>query len=171
MSRHITLQPHLTSAALEQRYRVAKEPNERTWWPILWLLSQGRSGREVATVTGYSPYWIGQIAKRSTTEGPAGMRNRRHTTSHRAPPALTLAQQEELRATLAAAVARGERWTGSDVATWISERLGRLVAYSLGYAYLIPHTSYLKRLKHSQQLPRPHHVQADPVAQQQFKKS
>jgi transposase len=164
MSRHITLQPHLTSAALEQRYRVGKEPNERTWWQILWLLSQGRSGREVATVTGYSPYWIGQIAKRYNTEGPAGMRNRRHTTSHRAPPALTLAQQEELRATLAAAVARGERWTGSDVATWISERLGRLVAYSLGYAYL-------KRLKHSQQLPRPHHVQADPVAQQQFKKS
>jgi transposase len=97
------------------------------------------------------------------SHGPAGMRNRRHTTSHRAPPALTLAHQEELRATLAAAVARGERWTGSDVATWISERLGRLVAYSLGYAYL-------KRLKHSQQLPRPHHVQADPVAQQRFKK-
>jgi transposase len=163
MSNHIRLQPHLTSDELEQRYRGAKEPNERTWWQILWLLSQDRTGREVATVTGYSPYWIGQIAKRYNREGPEGMRNRRHTTSHRAPPALNSAQQEELRATLAAAVACRERWTGSDVAAWISERIGRPVAYSLGYAYL-------QRLKHSQQLPRPQHVQADSAAQEAFKK-
>lgn len=64
MSRHIILQPHLSSDTLEQRYRGAKEPNERSWWQILWLLSQGRTGREVATVTGYSPYWMGQLAKR-----------------------------------------------------------------------------------------------------------
>jgi len=162
MPAHITLQSHLTSAELEQRYRAAKEPNERSWWQILWLLSQGRTGREVATVTGYSPYWIGQIAKRYNVEGPQGMHNRRHTTSHRAPPALTVAPQEELRQTLAAA-ARRERWTGYDVAAWISERIGRPVAYSLGYAYLV-------RLKHSQQLPRPQHVQADVAAQEQFKK-
>jgi transposase len=163
MGRHILLQPYLSSAELEQRYRAAKEPNERSWWQILWLLSQGRTGREIATVTGYSPYWIGQIAKRYNVEGADGMRNRRHTTSHRAPPALNAAQQEKLRQTLAAATARRERWTGSDVAAWISERIGRPVAYSLGYAYL-------QRLKHSQQLPRPQHVQADPAAQDAFKK-
>jgi transposase len=163
MSRHITLQPHLSSAELEARYRAAKEPNERTWWQILWLVSQGRTGREVAAVTGYSPYWIGQIAKRYNTEGPNGMHNRRHTTSHRAPPALNGAQQEELRVTLAEASAHRQRWTGADVAAWISARLGRPVAYSLGYAYL-------QRLKHSQQLPRPQHVQADPAAQDAFKK-
>jgi transposase len=164
MSNHIILQPHLTSAELEERYRAAKEPNERSWWQILWLLSQGRTGRDVATVTSYSPYWIGQIAKRYNAEGPGGMHNRRHTTSYRPPPALNRAQQEELRQLLAAAAARRERWTGYDVAAWISERIGRPVAYSLGYAYL-------QRLKHSQQLPRPQHVQADPVAQEQFKKS
>jgi Homeodomain-like domain-containing protein len=100
MSRHIILQPYLTSSELEQRYRAAKEPNERSWWQILWLLSQDHTGREVATVTGYSPYWIGQIAKRYNSAGPDGMRNRRHATSHRAPPALDTAQQEELRAIL-----------------------------------------------------------------------
>jgi transposase len=164
MSNQITLQAHLSPDELEQRYRAAKEPNERSWWQILWLLSQGRTGREVAAVTGYSPYWVGQIARRYNQQGPSGMHNRRHTTSYRPPPALTLAQQEELRQLLAAAAARRERWTGYEVATWISERIGRPVAYSLGYAYL-------QRLKHSQQLPRPQHVQADPVAQEQFKKS
>lgn len=95
MPNHITLQPHLSSAELEERYRAAKEPNERSWWQILWLVSQGCTGRDVATVTGYSPYWIGQIAKRYNIEGPDGMRNRRHTTSHRAPSALDTAQQYE----------------------------------------------------------------------------
>lgn len=49
------------------------------------------------------------------------------------------------------------------MAAWISERIGRPVAYALGY-------SYLQRLKHSQQLPRPQHVHADPAAQEPFKK-
>src|SRR5690349_9715907 len=115
MANQISVQAHLSSAELEQRYRAAKEPNERSWWQIVWLLSQGRAGREVATVTAYSPYWIGQIAKRYNIEGPDGMRNRRHTTSYRPPAALTTAQQEELRQILVAAAARGERWTGSDV--------------------------------------------------------
>jgi hypothetical protein len=61
-------------------------------------------------------------------------------------------------------VACRERWTGYDVAAWISQRIGRPVAVAVGYAYL-------QRLKHSQQLPRPQHVQADPVAQERFKKS
>lgn len=164
MPKHITLQPDLSSGELERRYRVATEPTERTWWQILWLLSQHRTAREVASVTGYSPYWIGQIAKRYNTAGPDGMCNRRHTTSYRPPPVLSAELQAALRATLAAAAARHERWTGHDVAAWISERVGRSVPYSLGYAYLV-------RLKHSQQLPRPRHVRADPAAQEQFKKS
>jgi hypothetical protein len=38
MPAHISLAPHLSSAELEQRYRAAKEPNERSWWQMLWLL-------------------------------------------------------------------------------------------------------------------------------------
>ena len=32
----------------------------------------------VAAMTGYSAYWIGQIARRYNTEGPDGVRDRRH---------------------------------------------------------------------------------------------
>jgi len=48
---------------------------------MLWLLSQGHTAVAVARVTGYSAYWIGQIAKRYSTQGPQGMQNRRHTSS------------------------------------------------------------------------------------------
>ena len=81
MARQIRLHPHLSVDDLERRYRAAKEPNARSWWQILWLLSQGHTAVQIAAVTGYSAYGIGQIAKRYNEQGPAGMQNRRHTTS------------------------------------------------------------------------------------------
>jgi hypothetical protein len=79
-------------------------------------------------VIGYRAYWIGQIAKRYNEHGPAGMQHRRHTTSYRPPPVLSPALQEELRGLLAAAAAKQEPWTGTDVAAWMMERLGRPVS-------------------------------------------
>ncbi len=164
MARHIHLQPHLSVAELERRYRTAKEPNERTWWQILWLLAQGRTATELSAVIGYRAYWIGQIAKRYNEQGPDGMQNRRHTTSYRPPPVLAPALQEELRGVLAEAAARDEHWTGQDVAAWMAKRLGRPVSYRLGWSYLV-------RLKQSLQVPRPHHALADPEQQETFKKN
>ena len=60
MARRIHLQPYLSIDELEHRYRTAKEPNERTWWQILWLLAQGRTATELSAVIGYRAYWIGQ---------------------------------------------------------------------------------------------------------------
>ena len=164
MTRRIHLQAHLSVEQLERRYRTAKEPNERTWWQILWLLAQGRTATELAKVTGYRAYWIGQIAKRYNEQGPAGMINRRHTTSYRPPPILSPELQEELRCVLAEAAARDEPWTGGDVAAWMAERLGRPVSYRLGWSYLV-------RLKHSPQVPRPRHALADAAQQESFKKT
>ena len=46
----------------------------------------------------------------------------------------------------------------------MSERLGRPVSYGLGWSYLV-------KLKHSPQLPRPQHGFADPEEQETFKKT
>jgi Winged helix-turn helix len=91
LPKHVTLLPHLSTDDLEHRYRGAPAPHERSWWQILWLLSRGQSARQVAQSTGYSPYWIGQLAKRYNTEGPAGMRNGARTESYRRPPLLDAA--------------------------------------------------------------------------------
>ena len=164
MARRIHLQPHLSVEELERRYRAAKEPNERTWWQILWLLAQGHTATELSAVIGYRAYWIGQIAKRYNEQGPAGMQNRRHTTSYRPPPVLAPTLQEELRGVLAEAAAKDERWTGHDVAAWMAQRLGRPISYRLGWSYLV-------RLKHSPQVPRPRHTLADAAQQETFKKT
>src|SRR5262249_14717494 len=77
------------------RYRAAKEPHERSWWQILWHLATGHTAADVAEHTGYSRYWIGQLVRRYNTGGPAGMSNRQHTTSRRAPPVLSAPPPEE----------------------------------------------------------------------------
>jgi hypothetical protein len=64
VSRRIHLVPHLEVDELERRYRAAKEPHERSWWQILWQLARGQTATQIAETTGYSPYWIGQIARR-----------------------------------------------------------------------------------------------------------
>src|SRR5260370_10660029 len=107
MARHLHLATHLSVDELEQRYRAAHEPHERTWWQILWLLARGQLAKDIAQSTGDTASWIGQIAKRYNAEGPAGMVNRQRTTSWRGPRLLPAPPQEERRAPVAGAAPRG----------------------------------------------------------------
>jgi predicted O-methyltransferase YrrM len=63
--RQVKVAPHLSVEELEHRYRRASEPHECSWWQILWLLARGQRARQVAESTGYSAYWIGQLAGRA----------------------------------------------------------------------------------------------------------
>lgn len=164
MTRRIRLEPHLAVDELERRYRAAKEPHERSWWQILWLLSKGQLAREIAASTGYSRYWIGQVAKRYNSEGPAGMVNRQYTHSRRAPLTLSPTLLGELAEAVRGPAPAGDHWIGRTVADWMSARLGRPVSVQLGWAYLV-------RLEGKRRTPRPRHVQADPAAQAAFKKN
>jgi transposase len=165
MGRPIYLATHLSVVDLEQRYRAAHEPHERSWWQILWLLARGQTATAIADTTGYNRAWIGQSAKRSNAQGPDGMVNRQHTTSWRAPRMLSAELQEDLRAALAGPSPEGaKRWRARDVADWMAAKLGRPVATQRGW-------DYLQRLKHSQQMPRPQHALADPEQPDACKKS
>ena len=158
------LEPHLAVEELARRYRAAKEPHERSWWQILWLLAQGETASQVAASTGYSRYWIGQLVRRYNREGPEGMRNRQYTHSHRARPLLSPDQLAELAAAVRGLAPQGDVWVGRTVAAWISQKVGRSVSVYLGWAYLV-------RLEGKRRKPRPRHVQADAAEQEAFKKS
>jgi transposase len=164
MAGRIHLRTDLSVDELERRYRAAKEPHERSWWQILWLLSRGRLAKDIAEGTGYSRYWIGQIAKRYNAEGADGMRNRQYTYSHRASPLLSAQQLAELAQAVRGPAPEGDEWLGRTVAAWMSQKLGRPVCVQLGWVYLV-------KLEGKRRTPRPRHVQADPVAQEQFKKT
>jgi transposase len=159
----IRLASHLTTEELEQRYRRASDPTERSRWQILWLLSRGQTGKAVAASTGYSAYWIGQLARRYNREGPDAMRDQRHTSRRLMPTLLSSAQVDELCEALTGPAPHGARWSGRVVAEWMSERLGRSVRYQRGW-------DYLQVVRARQRVPRPRHVAADPAEQEAFKK-
>ena len=92
------------------------------------------------------------------------MRNRQYTHSHRAQPLLNAEQLAELAQAVRGPAPEGDEWLGRTVAAWMSERLGRPVHVQLGWVYLV-------KLEGKRRKPRPRHVQADPVAQEQVKKT
>jgi transposase len=102
---------------------------------FLWLLAGGMTATAVAAVTGYSAYWIGQIAQRYNTDGPDGVRDRRHTECAGRPD-LIASQMAELRTAVASPHPAGDRWCGQTVATWLSKRLGRDVGRQQGWRSL-----------------------------------
>jgi transposase len=161
MARHIHLQPHLTIQQLEDSYRTARDPIERSHWQFLWLLSRGLTATAVAAVTGYSAYWIGQIARRFNEVGPEGVQDRRHR-FRTGNTLLSEARQQELREALLGPAPGGDHWCGRTVAAWIDEHVGRHVPRQVGWRWL-------RRLGAKWRKPRPRHIQADPAAQRGFK--
>jgi transposase len=154
MARRIKLTTKLRVDDLEQRYRRASEGMERSHWQIIWLLAQGHPAYEVAQMTGYSAYWIGQIARRYNEEGAEGLVNHRRI-SRPSPLALlsTPEQLAELRAALAGPAPQHDVWNSRTVAAWLSARAGRRVS-----AHAALH--YLRLLDFTPQAPRPRHAKS-----------
>jgi transposase len=154
-----TLTAHLSTAELGQRYRAARHPLERSHLQIVWLLSQGRSEREVAAVTGYGQRWIAEIVRRYNAAGASGLGDQRAGNTG-ARPLLTAEDEAALRDALAEPPTDGGLWTGPKVAAWMARRLGRKVWPQRGW-------DYLKKLEHSLQVPRPKHAKAASAEEQE----
>ena len=166
MPKKIRLEEHLEPEELEHRYRKAKDPVERTHYQIVWLLSEGKTTREVMDATGYSRGWVQQVAKRYNARGARGLGDRRHQNPGGSGRALlTEEHQRELSQALKEPPPDGGMWNSGKVAKWIEERTGRSgVRAQRGW-------EYLRKLGNSPQVPRPAHAQADPEKQEAFKKA
>ena len=79
---------------------------------------------------------------------------------------LTAEQQEELAQALMKPPPDGGMWNSRKVGEWIERRTGRVVSQKKQRGW-----EYLKRLKQSPKVPRPHHKKANNSEQEAFKKS
>ena len=162
MPRRLAVPPHLPATELEARYRRARDPVLRSHYQIVWQLAAGRPTAEVAAVTGYSPDWVREVARRYREGGPGALGDRRHANPGAA-PLLGRELQAALRGALGGPAPGGGLWTGRKVAAWMAARLGRPVAEQRGW-------EWLRRLGFTPQRPRPREERADPAAQAAFKR-
>jgi hypothetical protein len=117
MPKRLELSPHASTEELEHRYRKAKDPVERSHHQIVWLLSAGRTTGEVCEVTGYSPGWVRQIARRYNERGVEGLGDRRHGNPGAKERALLdEAGEAELLQALCEPPPGGGMWSGPKVA-------------------------------------------------------
>ncbi len=162
MPTYVRVPAYLSLGELEQRYRKAADPVERSHSQIIWLLAQGKRVREVAEVTGYCANWLRILARRYNQEGPEALADQRHH-NRGAPCLLSREQQGHLQRLLEYPPPDGGLWSGPKVALWIGEQIGRKVYPQRGW-------DYLKRVGFSLQMPRPRHHKADPAQQEAFKR-
>src|SRR5262249_54619256 len=159
MARRIKLSTTLSVDELERRYRRASEGMERRHWQLLWRLAQGHPAYQVAPMTGYSAYWIGQVARRFNEEGEDGLLNHRrraHRPARRPDPRTLLpteADREEWRQALVGPAPQNDVWNSRTVAAWLSTRAGRRVSAQAA-------VHYLRLLDFTPQAPRPRHTKA-----------
>ena len=162
MPKRLTLSPHLTVAQLQQHYRNAKTSIERSHYPVLWLLAQGKPSEEVAAVTGYSRNWVYELVRSYNRLGTAALGDlRRHNRG--APPKLDDVQQANLRQAIRGPAADGGLWNGRKVADYLSEVLGTPISRQQGW-------EYLKQMELRLRVPRPEHQDSDEEVQQAWKK-
>jgi len=167
MPKTIKLEPHLDSKELENRYRKAHDPVQRSHYQILWLISEGKSTTQVMEVTGYSRGWIQQLARRYNADGPQALGDRRHQNpGARDRALLDHNQQRELAQALRKPPPDGGMWNSRKVGEWIEGRTGAKVLSKKQRGW-----EYLKRLGQSPKVPRPQHQKADEREQEAFKKS
>jgi transposase len=93
MPKYVHITARLSPDELEQRYRQADDPVERSHLQIIWLLACGKRVREVAVVTGYCTNWIRIPARRYNQQGSEALADQRQHNSG-APSLLTGLHQQ-----------------------------------------------------------------------------
>ena len=162
MPKRIIITPHLSIEELEQRYRQAKEPIERSHYQIIWLLAQGKTTKEVAAVTGYSRSWIYELVWGYNSLGPESLGDGRHNNPGAA-PLLSACKLANLYEVLRGPSPDGGLWNGRKVADYLSQLLDRPISRQQGWVYL-------RQMDWRLRVPRPQHEQTDRLEQEAWKK-
>jgi len=146
--------PHLSPAAVAQRYRNCPDGPGKARWQVLWLVSrpdQPVSATKAAQAVGFTPAWGRRLLHRWNERGPDGLTDHRQANGR--PGRLTAGQQAELFDALHGEPPDGGLWTGPKVAAFARDRFGVAAHPSTGWRWL-------KRLGFRLVVPRPRHPKA-----------
>ncbi len=166
MPKRMVVLGELSESELEARFRASQCVVSRCHWQMVWLLKQGRKSEEVSRLVGLSLNRMRILVRRYNAQGAEALGDKRHHNPG-GKPLLDQSVRDELAVLLEGPVPEelgGGLWNGVKVAAWLSQRLERSVHRQRGH-------EALRALGYTSQSPRPHHVGADPNAQEAFKKT
>lgn len=148
-----TINGHLSSAALAERYKAAPDPIAKSHFHAVWLLSSGYEIEEVAELLSFSMRWVRELARRYNEGGPEALGDQRINNGTQ-PTILTAAALAALRERIKMPADDGGLWSGPKVACWLAGYHGlQAVHDQRGWDALIA-------IGYSIQQPRPRHPQA-----------
>lgn len=118
------IKPHLSTSAIEERYKTARAPIAKSHFHALWLLSGGYDIDEVAEIQSFSTRWVRILIDRYNEGGPDRLGDQRANNGTE----LTILTSETLAALkdrLKSAPDDGGQWTGRKIARWLAQFHGR----------------------------------------------
>ena len=163
MPKKLSLAQHLSTKELLKKYRNARNVIQKSHYQIIWLLSTGKTPKQVVETTGYSQTWIYQLINRYNQQGEKGLGDLRASNRGKE-PLLNDIQQAQLHQVLTNPAPDGGLWNGRKVAEWMSQITGKKVSRMRGW-------EYLKQMEYSLKVPRPEHQEISLQEQQDWKKN
>jgi transposase len=157
----LAVSPKWSPAELRARFAQCTDVGEKLRCQAVMLEKEGRPAREIASICGRNEDWVRRTVRKFNEHGADALADGRRRNGRA--PMLDEQGQEALRDAIEGPAPDGGLWTSQKVADWISARLEVPVDEHTGWAYL-------RRLGFSRQTPRPKHPDADPEAQEAFKK-
>ena len=160
----MTVKPHDTVQELQKQACEETRPKVARRLLAVAMAQQGLGSASIAELTGDSDRSIERWVERYNAQGTEGLVDRPRSGR---PPKLDAAQQEAFCDRLDVGPQEDDRVSvmhGKDYQRLLERQLG--VIYSLDGVYKLLH-----RLGYSWLMPRPRHEQADPQAQEDFKKT
>ena len=163
MPKQLSLSHHLSTQELLDRYRNATNVIEKSHYQIIWLLSTGKTPKQVAEMTSYSQTWVYQLINRYNQHGKEGLGDLRASNPGKE-PLLNDVQQAQLHQVLTNPAPDGGLWNGRKVAEWMSQITGKKVSRMRGW-------EYLRQMEYTLKVPRPEHQEISLQEQQDWKKN
>ncbi len=146
MPKQVSLSQHLSISELLDRYRNASNVIEKSHYQIIWLLSTGKTPKQVAEMTSYTQTWIYQLINRYNERGEEGLGDLRASNPGKE-PLLNGVQQAQLHQVLTNSASDGGLWNGRKVAEWMSEVTVKKVSRMRGWEYMIANGIYPQSAK------------------------
>lgn len=155
--------PHLAAAAVKQKFRTAKNFwQQQKWLGIYNALVDPRAAEEIAKHTGVSVCTVHQVISEYNRYGEIAIKTPGR--GGRRSSYLSLAAEQEFLTPFIAQAKQGNISTTATIQCAFEQRVGESVAPSTIYRLL-------ERHQWRTLVPRPHHPQADPEAQDAFKQT